>query len=369
MNRTTKTASVVAALFSASSYAGYEVQIDENSALTFGGYFKVDLRNVNGDQAYRDYWIGTSTSAPDTNQTSLQAKESRFNVKFTHGAVTGFLEYDFYGGGGNALVSNSYTPRMRHAFISYKNWKVGQTWSTFMPLVSIADALDFGCAHVGQVFIRQTQIRYTNGGLELALENPANATDANQSLPDAVARYTYKGDFGQVAVAVLARTFDNNGVAGNADGTQLAYSVSGKVYTFGKDDFRFAYNAGAGGRYISPGHNPSDKVNTDGSGDLLTTQAYTLAYRHFWSEDWRSSIYYGHAEVEDFNGVNADSDRNHYAINLIKQLNKQLSVGVEVGNYDADISATNSANSNYIQLSAFSFQPSMCFNLSSLAKS
>jgi len=352
MNRITKTALVVAAFFSASSFAGYEVQIDDTSKLTFGGYFKVDLRNVNGDQAYQDYWVGNTKGEADTNQTSLQAKQSRFNVKFTHGDVTGFLEYDFYGGGGNALVSNSYTPRMRHAFIAYKNWKVGQTWSTFMPLASIAEALDFGGAHVGQVFVRQGLVRYTDGGLELALENPANATDANQSIPDVVGRYTFKGDFGQVAVAALARTFDDNDVAGHAKGTQLAYSISGKINTFGKDDFRFAYNAGAAGRYISPGHNASDKVNADGSGDLLATQAYTVAYRHFWTEDLRSTVYYGHSEVEDFNGVNADSDRNHYGINLIQQLNKQLSVGIEFGNYGADISATDSADSDYIQLSA-----------------
>ncbi len=352
MNRITKTALVVATFFSASSFAGYEVQIDDTSKLTFGGYFKADLRNVSGDQAYRDFWIGSSTGAPDTNKTSIQARESRFNVKYSNGELAGFLEYDFYGSDGNALVSNSYEPRMRHAFISYKNWKVGQTWSTFMPLASIAEALDFGGAHVGQVFIRQGQIRYTNGGLELALENPANATDDNQSIPDVVARYTFKGDFGQLAVAALARTFDDNGVAGHADGTQLAYSISGKINTFGKDDFRFAYNAGAAGRYISPGHNAGDKVNADGSGDLLTTQAYTVAYRHFWTDDLRSTVYYGHSEVEDFNGVSADSDRNHYGINLIQQLSKQLSVGVEFGNYDADISATETADSDYIQLSA-----------------
>ncbi|GGI68370.1 DcaP family trimeric outer membrane transporter [Shewanella gelidii] len=343
MNKLTKAAIAVAALMSAPTFAGYTVQIDDNQKLTFGGYFKADVRHVAGDIGYRDLWIGTGGSAPDTNKTQIHAKESRFNVKYQNGDVTGFLEYDFYGGNGNNKVSNSYNPRMRHAFIAYKNWKVGQTWSTFMPLASIPESLDFGGPHVGQVFIRQGQVRYTNGGLELALENPTSADD-NQTIPDVVGRYTFKGDWGQVAVAGLARTFDDNGVAGAADGTQFAYSVHGKFKTFGKDDLRVAFNAGAAGRYISPGHNAGDAVDADG--DLLETIAYTVAYRHFWTSDLRSTVYYGHSEVEDLAGPGVDTDRNHYAVNLIKQVNKSLSVGVEFGNYEAEDN-----DSDYLQVS------------------
>ncbi len=349
MNKITKTAIAVAALISAPAFAGYEVKLDDNQKLTFGGFFKADVRHTNGDQAARDFWIGTSTYAEDTHQTTINARESRFNVKYQNGDVTGFLEYDFYGSDGNSKVSSSYDPRMRHAFIKYKNWTVGQTWSTFMPLGSIADALDFGGAHVGQVFVRQGQVRYTTGGLELAIENPSEDNGHNQAIPDLVGRYTFKGDWGQVAVAGLARTFDNDGDVTKADGVQFAYSLYGKIKTFGKDDFRFAYNGGAAGRYVSPGHNANDMV--DANGDLKETVAYTVAYRHFWTDTLRSSIYYGHSEVENFYGEGLDSDRSHIAINLIKQLNKQLSVGVEYGNYDADINATEQADSDYLQVS------------------
>lgn len=57
------------------------------------------------------------------------------NIKYVHGDVTGFIEIDFYGeavsGGGNELITNSSKPRLRHAYIKYKNVLAGQTWTTF----------------------------------------------------------------------------------------------------------------------------------------------------------------------------------------------------------------------------------------------
>jgi hypothetical protein len=64
---------------------------------------------------------------------------------------------------GNEMVSNSSNPRLRHFFISYKNWMVGQNWSTFMPLHALSESLYFGGPHLGEVFARQTQIRYSYG--------------------------------------------------------------------------------------------------------------------------------------------------------------------------------------------------------------
>ncbi len=343
MKNMTRSVLTLSALISAPLMAGYDIKIDDDKTLTFGGYFKVDLRHVSGDIAYRDFWIGNNVHAPGTDVTRIFARESRFNIKYQHADVSGFLEWDFYDDqqptGSTETVTGGHSPRLRHAFIAYDNWKVGQTWSTFMPLVSIADALDFGGAHVGQAFIRQGQIRYTNAGIELAVENPSIQSGEDQSIPDVVGRYTWKGDWGQVAVAGLFRYLDDSNNDGGAEGTQLSYNIHGKIWVLGKDDIRFSYNGGRPGRYVSPGANINDDAI---DGDIYDVHAYTLAYRHVWASDLHSSLYYGGLIIDDI-----DADRQHIGINLIKNLTDDLSVGVEVGNYD-----TETADSNYYQLSA-----------------
>jgi hypothetical protein len=344
-----KSGLMLAALGSAPSFAGYTVDINDEQKITFGGYFKADLRSVNGDLAYKDLWVGSNPVKEDTQETRFNIRESRFNIKYQYTDFTGVLEWDFYDDqqptGTTETVTGGHSLRLRHAFIQHKKWKVGQTWSTFMPLVSIAEALDFGGAHVGQTFVRQGQIRYTDGGLELALENGSTQSGISQSIPDIVGRYTLKGDWGQVAVAGLIRSLDNGGDITKADGEQFSYNIHGKINTFGKDDFRFSYNGGRPGRYVSPGANINDNAI---DGEIYDTQAYTLAYRHFWTESLRSNLYYGGVKIDDQIGADGKStDRQHIAINLMTNINPKTILGIEVGNYK-----TESADSNYLQLSA-----------------
>lgn len=343
MNKVVKTAAVVAALISAPSFAGYEIKIDDQNKVTLGGYFKADLRNVNGDIAYRDFWVGNNSFKEDTNETRFNIRESRFNIKYQYADFTGFLEWDFYDDqqptGTTETVTGGHSLRLRHAFIQNGNWKIGQTWSTFMPLASIADSLDFGGAHVAQTFVRQAQIRYTDGGLELALENASTQSGISQAVPDVVARYTVKGDWGQVAVAGLVRNLENDGDLTAADGTQVSYNVHGKIKVLGTDDIRFSYNGGRPGRYVSPGANITDAAV---NGDIHKVKAFTLAYRHAWNEAWRSSLYFGDLDIEE-----SGADRQHIGLNLIKAINKKVTVGAEIGKYK-----TESGDSKYFQLSA-----------------
>ena len=69
-------------------------------------------------------------------------------------------------------MSNSYSPRLRHAIVKWNKWTFGQTWSTFMDVSVLPEALDFVGPAESTTFIRQSMIRYTSGNLELAVENP-----------------------------------------------------------------------------------------------------------------------------------------------------------------------------------------------------
>lgn len=180
----------------------------ETTKVSLEGYAKIDVRHVNGDIAYQDYWVANfpGGQATETSHTGFNVRESRISFKVQHGEVSGFFEIDMYGGGGNEVVSNSSNPRLRHYYITYKNWMIGQNWSTFMPLHALPEALDFGGPHVGEVFIRETQIRYTHGNWQFAIENPetngdgdigtpasavgltGDEADPDESIPDFIAR-------------------------------------------------------------------------------------------------------------------------------------------------------------------------------------
>ncbi len=309
--------------------AGYEIKLSEEDKISFGGYIKVDARYVSGDIAYQDFWLGSALAAPageDKSQVNLNANESRFNMKYTHGDVMGFIEMDFINSGqGNEIISNSVAPRLRHAFIKYQNWTVGQTWSTFMNTSALAETLDFAGAAMGEVFVRHTQVRYTNGGLQLSIENPESlgGDNSEDSVPDFVARYNFKGDWGNVSVSGLARQLSTNG--GDTE-SAFGYSLAGRIKTVGKDDFRFQYSGGEVGRYVGV-VSAFDLVGEE----VEETTAYLASYRHFWTEDTRSTLTYGKAEADISN-----LESSQWSVNLIKNLTKQLSVGVEVGKIERE---------------------------------
>ena len=81
---------------------------------------------------------------------------------------SGFLASDQ----GNEVVSNSYSPRLRHAFISYNKWTFGQTWMTFFNVGALPENLDFVGPAESTIFGRQAMVRYTMGNWQFAAENP-----------------------------------------------------------------------------------------------------------------------------------------------------------------------------------------------------
>jgi hypothetical protein len=337
---------------------------DDITKVSIGGYAKIDLRHVNGDVAYQDYWAGNfpGGTATETSHTGFNVRESRVNLKVTQGDVTGFVEVDFYGGGGNEVISNSSNVRLRHFFINYENWLAGQTWSTFMPLNVLPEALDFGGPHVGEVFIRAVQVRYTLGNWQFAIENPetwgdgdvgtpssalgltGDEADSDESIPDFIVRYNYSNDWGSFAAAGLLRKVDQGGI----DETSTAFNLSGKINSVGKDDFRFQVTFGEPGRYASAALTTDIVTNpeTDET-EVEETLAYTVAYRHYWNDTLRSTAFYGAAKTEI-----DEKKRAHWGVNLIDSITDKLNVGVEVGNFRVADPGIESVSSNYLQFSA-----------------
>lgn len=286
------------------------------STASFSSYSDGDLA---AGSAGRDFYIpGTIPVGGDGESTDFDfnAKESRINFKSSHALENGskvstFIEMDFLlPPGGNERVSNSYNPRMRHAFFKYNNWLFGQTWSTFQNVGALPESVDFLAASDGTIFERQPMVRYTNGNWQFALENPETTITPfggggrivadDNSMPDFVLRYNHKQDWGHITVAGLVRSLENDSVSNSESASSVGVSLSGKVKVGDKDDFRFMLSTGSGmGRYVGLNTANGVVITADGSLDAIDSTAGFAAYRHHWNDTVRSNFIYSTIQVDN----------------------------------------------------------------------
>ncbi len=246
--------------------------------------------------------------------TNIHAKTSRFFFKTETdtdaGKISSHIELDFLlSGQGDERVSNSFSSRIRHAFLKWdyapgKNFLAGQYWSTFFNVASLPDQLDF-VGPAGTVFERQPMLRWTNGPWQFALENettrvnlPEGGTrlDDSEVIPDLVARYNGKAGDLDWSLAAIGRqlSFEARSDANTEVASDETYgyglSLSGKWH-LGQDDLRFMVSYGdALGRYLGLNSFNDGYIDTNGEIGKIDQVGAFVAYRHYWSNEWRSSF-------------------------------------------------------------------------------
>ena len=324
----------------------------------FGGYVKTDVMFSDysngapdsGSLSRQFYVPGTIYGdASNGNQVvDFQARESRFNFKTSTDLdghkLSGFIELDFMThADGNERVSNSYSPRIRQAFVSYDNWTVGQTWTTFQNPGALPENLDFVGAAEGTPFVRQSMVRYTNGGFQFAIENPETTvtpnggggriTSGSGMVPDFVARYNFKTEAGaKFTVAGLARQL--NIEQDDLDSQEMGYGVSFTgVIPVGNDDIKLSATAGDGlGRYMALNYANAGVLDENGDIETISSYGGFASYRHWWNDKWRSSFTLSGFKADNNEsltggGVNKESYSGY--VNLLYSPVKPLTVGVE----------------------------------------
>lgn len=351
--------------------------------VTFGGYVKLDAMVTDSDGEIaalgRDFYVPSLTpiGGDSTTRFDMHARQSRFffstATALEDGSkITGHLEFDFMtsNNGNDERTTNGYSPVLRHAFIKYKNWTVGQTWSNFMDLASLPDTLDFVGNPDAAIFIRQAQVRYTHGNFAFAIENPESTvtpfgggpriTTDDNSTPDFTASYNLKTGWGVVKVAGLVRqiAIDGSYNGGSYDDNITSYglSVSTKIDFSNKDDLRITFNTGKGlGRYV--GLNTVNGAVLDANGELETIDvtAFSAAYRHLWNDKWRSTFLYSTLMADNdttLTGVGTTKNTHSYSANLLYQATKKFMVGVEYKFANREIESGLDGDMNRIQFSA-----------------
>jgi hypothetical protein len=370
---------VLAVLFSQSATAGFKM--GDNTEIGFGGYVKLDAMWTDtsdgqiGTGIGRDFYVPSLTPVGGISESAtwdMHARQSRFfftsDTMLENGKkISGRFEFDMMATTiGDQRVSNGFAPEVRHAFITYDGWTLGQTWSTFMDVNALPDTLDFVGTTDGTIFVRQAQVRYTSGGFQVSLENPETTltpynggtrivTDDN-SLPDVVARYNHTADWGGLTVSGLVRqlAYQNGAIDDSTNGYGLSFS--GKYNISKTDDLRFVVNYGKGlGRYLSL-NTSNDAVLTNGNQlEAIKSVGYSLAYKHAWNEKLRSSIFYSAQTIDnpvEYTGLAQTEYTASLSANLIYQVASKLSVGAEIRHATRTLESDLDGDLNRLQFSA-----------------
>jgi hypothetical protein len=357
-----------------------EAEMEHKHSYAFGGYIKLDTiysdySSGSSSGAGRDFYIPGTIPVGDGSGESyldLHAKESRVNFKSTHNLDNGakmvtFFEMDFHlPSQGDERISNSYSPRVRHAFFTYNKWLFGQTWMTFFNVGALPENLDFVGPAESSIFGRQAMVRYTSGNWMFAAENPETTitpyggggriVSDDNTVPDLVGRYNMSGDWGSFTVAGILRQlrYDNNAGIKDTE-TGWGISASGK-FTFGKDDFRWMASAGSGmGRYI--GLNTANGAVLDENGNLNAIDSWGIfgSFRHFWNDQWRSNLTLGYLSVDndtDLTGMGVTKDASSIHVNLIYSPVPKMDFGFEVMYADREYESGADGDMTRMQFSA-----------------
>ena len=357
-----------------------------NTTFSYKGYVKVDALasrfsagEVASSSAARDFYVPSATPVGNGESSQVldaHAKQTRIafasKTALDNGkSINTQVEMDFMVAlDGNERATNGYEPELRHAFIQYDKYLIGQTWSNFMDVNALPDSLDFIGPTEGTVFVRQPQFRYSQGAWAVSVENPetslstatptgvTNTVSGDGRLPDLTARYTHSmGQQGHLSAALLLRELrnDNNGI--NSDhSTGAGVSVSGRYNLNAANNLRGAVTYGQGiGRYV--GVNVVNDAALDGNGQLhnIDVTAGFLAYQHQWRSDLRSSVglSYFNADIPtEIVGNGLTKTSQSALVNVIYTIAPALEVGAELLHGQRELASGLDGSLDRLQLSA-----------------
>jgi hypothetical protein len=245
-----------------------------------------------------------------------------------------FVEADFFNGPGQAAGGGGNPFRLRHAFIDFGYFRLGQQNTVFMDASTWPSVVDFQ-GPAGWVNQRRPGLRVTlplgdrwfwAGGVEQPFSDiTTNGLGTNvQDVPDFATHVRYEGDLGHFQVSGLARTIayrpvESDTVRKGAFGMSAAATFHPWAYLIGSDPVHKSnpnalercriigqYTFGWGiGRYIQDEVGLGLDGQTDpvtGSFDTPYTAAFVIAYEHWFTERWLSNLTYSETHVGSAGG-------------------------------------------------------------------
>lgn len=343
------------------------------------GYVKLDvIHDLDADlgNAVNRSKIRLDNQAGPEGYTTLHAFQSRFG--FTTATPAGGselktrVEGDFFGGGGGSF-------RLRHAYGEWNGLLAGQTWTNFGSTLGMTPIIDFapqpGIGNSG----RQAQLRYTRGGLSMALETPEelggsvagsfnadngtyNTADGQKSqLPDLTLRYQNGyGIFDYAASAVLQHLeYDTTGTSDMSD-SAVGWGVALETQARINDNLTLrgsvTHGDGIGG-YLE--RNPSAPAYIDPTTGRLETIRATggTAGISLAAGDGDINLGYGlaKADLDDASAAGvasidqANRELQSLYLNYIWSPVRNVTYGVEIGHHRREVQGGDSGEATRLQ--------------------
>lgn len=305
--------------------------------LKIGGYVKMDAIH-DFDRIGSPYFFDVSKIATDGSNgeaTTFNARESRlkFDLRIPNQHLRTYIEGDFYG------VNGAF--RLRHAYLEYKGWLAGQTWSNFMDENIIPPTLDFE-KPLAYAFARHALIRYKfkvtkDAYIALALEQASSKGQApvgtgrfETPLPDFTARYRVTKNWGHIQLSTYLASVRYQFDTGKRDDvTQFGGNLSGQ-FNFAQHSKIFAQLMYGNGitRYRG-----ASSVGLDAHGNLASIKelGFTIGVHHAWNQKVKSLIVYNHGDLDNTAGQQAtDIAKTYYfAVNTTYNITPTTMVGLE----------------------------------------
>jgi hypothetical protein len=297
---------------------------NSKTVLTIGGRIQYRASSMWPETPFRAGKIALESDGENA-QFDMSARDSRFWFKTRTpteiGTIRSLVELDFMGSAGTQTVSNSHQPRLRHAYVKGAGFTVGQTYSVFNSHI-ILDTIEFA---INSILVRQPLITYTIEkeyfSYDFSIEQPETTlldkyakiiTPQDDMFPDLVIRTRYYPKWGESSLSLMARylrqdraKLSSGDDLKSVDGA-FAYGVNFAtlVKLNGHDDIRFDVQYGDGlGRYLA--FNAYAGGSLDESGKIHTQKTFgsNIGYRHWWSENIRSTFAFEYASTN--NNLNA----------------------------------------------------------------
>jgi hypothetical protein len=297
-------------------------------------------------------------------------RQSRMGINGSYqtdaGEVTGLLEYEWYGTGGDAGQT---TPRLRHAWATWNNLGAGQTWSNFMDPDVFPATIDYW-GPTGMVFYRNQQLRYTfpmgDNELSFSIEDPGTALtvgrfrdedscdipgspgnncgssaddifQAKNDVPDFTGRYRSNNDWGHWQLAGIVRKLGYERLDNGNDDYEMGYGVnaSSVINMFDRDKLKLqvAYGEGIGNYFNDGGLDvaPDSADINNASATAVTILGVVAYYDHYWSDKWSSTIGWSMTDLDDEDGQSFDEFKKGQiaSTNLLFYPTKDIFLGAE----------------------------------------
>ncbi len=265
----------------------------------------------------------------------LRAPELPGNFRF-------YYNNDFFGSGGGM----SY--RLKQLYGQFYDVTAGFTYSCFEDPDAWPDTVDYEGPN-SVIFARRALARYAwafadgwqmNFGVEapsaeIDEHSTPNAVRSSNSAPDGTMNVRWENaKIGHVQLGSVARSLGaHDSVYGNDRVFGWGFNLASSINVFERDSIQAQLTYGEGiFRYMNDDFINNDAAfNSGGELQAIPVFGAMIGYTHHWSDKFRSTATYGyiHLDNEDTQGANAYHETQYGSLNLVWQMRKKLSVGLE----------------------------------------